>query len=189
VQISLGPYRRSLRRYESAFAYAVLGIVGGLASGLAVMAFEYAIHGLAGLWQVSRAENFETLPRLWIFALPTLGGIVLGLAFSLLRPEDREVGLTHLVSRLHSHYGVLPLRNALVQFFGGVVALASGQSGGREGPGVHLGGASACPTAAVAPSTACWGRRWRCPTAACVCSLPAAPQGALPPPSIRLWRG
>lgn len=141
MQISLGPYRRSLRRYESAFAYAVLGIVGGLASGLAVMAFEYAIHGLAELWQVSRAERFESLPRLWMFALPTLGGIALGLAFSLLRPEDREVGLTHLVSRLHSHYGVLPLRNALVQFFGGIAALASGQSGGREGPGVHLGGA------------------------------------------------
>ncbi|TCO71890.1 chloride channel protein [Chromatocurvus halotolerans] len=141
MQISLGPYRRSLRRYESAFAYAVLGIVGGLASGFAVIAFEYAIHGLAGLWQVNRGETFETLPRLWIFALPTLGGIALGVAFSLLRPQDRDVGLIHLISRLHSHYGVLPLRNALVQFFGGMVALASGQSGGREGPGVHLGGA------------------------------------------------
>jgi H+/Cl- antiporter ClcA len=42
---------------------------------------------------------------------------------------------------MHSHYGVLPLRNALVQFIGGAFALASGQSGGREGPGVHLGGA------------------------------------------------
>lgn len=141
MQISLGPYRRYLRRYESAFAYAVLGIVGGLASGLAVIAFEYAIRGLAELRLVSRGEDFESLPRLWLFALPTLGGIALGLAFSLLPREDREVGIVHLVSRLHSHYGVLPLRNALVQFFGGAAALASGQSGGREGPGVHLGGA------------------------------------------------
>ncbi|MEQ8514506.1 MAG: chloride channel protein, partial [Chromatocurvus sp.] len=141
MQISLGPYRRYLRRYESAFAYAVLGIIGGVASGLAVLAFEYAIRGLAELWQVSRGEDFEALPRVWLFVLPTLGGITLGLAFSLLRPEDREGGLVHLVSRMHSHYGVLPLRNALVQFVGGAVALASGQSGGREGPGVHLGGA------------------------------------------------
>lgn len=141
MQISLGPYRRYLRGYESAFAYAVLGIIGGLASGLAVLAFEYAIRGLAELWQVSRGEDFEALPRVWLFVLPTLGGIALGLAFSLLRPEDREGGLVHLVSRMHSHYGVLPLRNALVQFVGGAVALASGQSGGREGPGVHLGGA------------------------------------------------
>jgi H+/Cl- antiporter ClcA len=42
---------------------------------------------------------------------------------------------------MHSHYGQLPLRNALVQFFGGAVALAGGHSGGREGPGVQLGAA------------------------------------------------
>ena len=42
---------------------------------------------------------------------------------------------------MHTHYGVLPLRNALLQFIGGAFALATGQSGGREGPGVHLGGA------------------------------------------------
>ncbi len=47
----------------------------------------------------------------------------------------------HVISRLHSSYGMLPWRNAVVQFFGAAVALATGQSGGREGPGVHLGGA------------------------------------------------
>jgi H+/Cl- antiporter ClcA len=42
---------------------------------------------------------------------------------------------------MHSHYSILPLRNAIVQFVGGIFALGTGQSGGREGPGVHLGGA------------------------------------------------
>lgn len=35
----------------------------------------------------------------------------------------------------------MPLSNALVQFITGVIALASGQSGGREGPAIHLGAA------------------------------------------------
>jgi CIC family chloride channel protein len=35
----------------------------------------------------------------------------------------------------------MPLRNAIIQFVTGVIALASGQSGGREGPAIHLGAA------------------------------------------------
>jgi len=138
----LGQYRRYLTNYESALAYAVLGVVGGVASGLVVIAFEISIRQLALLWGVGdRGDGFESLPTWMLFALPAGGGVILGLAFWALKPEDREVGIVHVLSRMHSHYGVLPLRNALVQFVGGAFALASGQSGGREGPGVHLGGA------------------------------------------------
>lgn len=136
-------YRRSLTRYESALAYAVLGIAAGIVSGLVVIAFERSIDELALLWGVGNSgEGFESLPALHRFALPAVGALLLGLVFSLLRAEDREVGIVHVISRLNRNYGVLPWRNALVQFLGGITALATGQSGGREGPGVHLGGAA-----------------------------------------------
>ena len=137
-------YRRQLNDYESALAYSLLGVLGGVASGLVVLAFELAIIELSQLWGVdvgSGGEGFEALPRWMLFALPAAGATVLGCVFTLLRPEDRETGIVHVLSRMHSHYSILPLRNALVQFFGGVFGLATGQSGGREGPGVHLGGA------------------------------------------------
>ncbi len=137
----LDNYRRLLTNYDSVLAYALLGVVGGIASGLIVLAFELAISQLAGVWGVAGGEDFESLPRWLAFALPVCGAIVLGLAFSALRPEDREIGIVHVLSRMHSHYGALPWRNAVVQFIGGTFALATGQSGGREGPGVHLGGA------------------------------------------------
>ena len=138
----LGKYRRSLTNYESALSYALLGIVGGIVSGLVVLAFELTIRELGALWGVAGGEDFESLPRWLAFALPVTGATLLGLVFWALRPEDREIGIVHVLSRMHSHYGALPWRNAVVQFVGGAFALATGQSGGREGPGVHLGGAA-----------------------------------------------
>jgi H+/Cl- antiporter ClcA len=137
----LHSYRRLLTNYESSLAYAALGVVGGIASGLVVLAFELSIRELGRLWRVGDDRGFEALPPEWAFGLPVVGALLLGLCFQLLKPEDREVGIVHVLSRMHSHYGVLPLRNAAVQFLGGAFALASGQAGGREGPGVHLGAA------------------------------------------------
>ena len=135
-------YRRLLINYDSVFAYSLLGVVGGIASGLVVLAFELLIRELALLWGVSQAgDGFEALPQWMLFALPAAGAALLGCVYGLLQAQDRETGIVHILSRMHSHYSVLPLRNALLQFFGGAFSLATGQSGGREGPGVHLGGA------------------------------------------------
>mgnify|MGYP001794903805 CR=1 FL=1 len=135
-------YRQSLTRYESALAYAVLGIAAGLLSGSVVILFEHAIDRAALFWGVQgRADDFEALPSGFRFALPVAGALVLGVVFSLLREEHRDSGIAHVISRLYGRYGALPWQNALAQFGGGVIALATGQSGGREGPGVHLGSA------------------------------------------------
>ena len=138
----LEKYRHHLTNYDAVLAYSLLGVLGGVASGLVVLAFEQAIAELARLWGVrGNGEDFEALPQWAIFALPAAGATLLGIAFALLRPEDRETGVVHVISRMHYHYGALPFKNAVVQFVGGAFALATGQSGGREGPGVHLGGA------------------------------------------------
>jgi chloride channel protein, CIC family len=142
VRRLLGIYRRLLINYDSVLAYSVLGVVGGVASGLVVLAFELAIRELSISFGVGDGgDDFETLPLWIIFALPAGGATLLGCAYTLLKPQDRETGIVHVLSRMHSHYSILPLRNAVVQFIGGVFSLATGQSGGREGPGVHLGGA------------------------------------------------
>jgi CIC family chloride channel protein len=141
VRHLLHNYRRLLINYESLLAYSMLGVAGGVASGLVVLAFELAIRELSRVWGAGGGEGFESLPHWMVFALPAGGATVLGCFYALLKPQDRETGIVHVLSRMHSHYSILPLRNAVLQFVGGAFSLATGQSGGREGPGVHLGGA------------------------------------------------
>lgn len=138
----LDGYRRQLTHYEALLPYSVLGVVGGVTSGLMVLLFELAIRQISSLIGIGAGgEGFEALPQAVWFALPCGGALLLGVLFSFLPKEDRDTGIVHVLSRMHSHYGALPWRNAAVQFLSGVLGLASGQSGGREGPGVHLGGA------------------------------------------------
>lgn len=134
-------YRRLLINYESVLAYSMLGVAGGVASGLVVLAFELAIRELSRAWGAGGVDGFEALPHWMVFALPAGGATALGCFYAFLQPQDRETGIVHVLSRMHSHYSILPLRNAVLQFVGGAFSLATGQSGGREGPGVHLGGA------------------------------------------------
>ena len=128
--------------YRALLPYSLLGLLVGALSSVAVLSFGWAIEAVGYLWMGSGTpDNFEALPAWTRFALPVGASLLLGGLYTMLSSEDRETGIVHVLSRMHSHYGRLPVRNALVQFFAGAVALGSGHSGGREGPGVHLGAA------------------------------------------------
>jgi CIC family chloride channel protein len=137
-----GHYTHRFNDYSALLPYSLLGILAGICSAGIILLFEFLIVAVGSLWLGDTSpDGFEALPQWQQFALPVAGAVVLGVVFSILKPADREVGIVHVLSRMHSHYGKLPVRNALVQMLGGAVALATGQSGGREGPGIHLGAA------------------------------------------------
>jgi len=74
--------------------------------------------------------------------LPVVGAALVGAVDDPAPAADQRVGVVHVMERLSRHQGYLPARNAVIQFVGGIIALISGQSGGREGPSIHLGAAS-----------------------------------------------
>jgi CIC family chloride channel protein len=120
----------------------LIAVAVGLITGCVIIGFRLAID-YALVWLIGDKEHFEGLHTAARFAYPFGGGLLIGIFLLRLSPSERRVGVVHVMERLSRHQGYLPLKNALVQFAGGITALVSGISGGREGPAIHLGAASA----------------------------------------------
>jgi CIC family chloride channel protein len=117
------------------------GAATGLMAALVVLAFRWLIEsGQVAFLPSGAFGDYESLTPLARFALPLVGGLVLGWMFERLPTKAREVGVIYVISKLRTAAGgYLAVRNALVQFLFGAAAIISGHSVDREGPGVHLG--------------------------------------------------
>lgn len=123
----------------------LLGVLSGMAAGLAVLAFKGAIElGQSLLLPQGQSGNYEGLDPLWRLVLPVTGGLLLGLIFDLVSAKHREVGVVHVLRRLHTPGKErLPAANLFTQLGGGIAVIVSGHSVDTEGPSVHIGAASA----------------------------------------------
>ncbi len=138
--MKLNKIQDKLANEDNIFAYAIIGIVVGFITSLVVTAFKLGFETPAILWLPNGSkEGFESLSVLWRFLLPVLGGISLGLVFYFFKLSSVRTGLPHTVYVVQKLHAVFPKRNIVVQFFGGIIALLTGQSVGQEGPAVHLG--------------------------------------------------
>lgn len=134
---------RMSNNYEGLPLLALLGLLCGLLSGGVIILFRMAMDTSAqSLLPLGTIESFEELSSLERFILCAGGGLLIGLILHMLKPKSRSVGVVHVIERLDYHQGHLPFKNAVVQFFTGLLALMSGHSVGREGPSIHLGATS-----------------------------------------------
>jgi len=133
--------RLRLASVDAVFLLALLGLISGVLAGAVILMFRYLIESAQGSF-MSTVENYEALAWHWRLALPLGGGVLIGAVFHFIQRPDRIVGIVHVMERLNYHEAHLPLRNMLVQFFGGAISIISGHSVGREGPSVHLGASS-----------------------------------------------
>ncbi len=139
-KITISTFRHRLASINSVPQFAVLGVASGIVTGVVIIGFrlllEWPLNQLVG-----DPEGFEALGLPWVILLPIAGALAILAILALFDDKDRQVGVVHVLERLDRHQGHLPVRNALLQFVTGAIALASGQSGGREGPAIHLGAA------------------------------------------------
>ncbi|MFQ3236158.1 MAG: CIC family chloride channel protein [Paraglaciecola sp.] len=139
--MSLSAFRQELATPRTSIQLCVLGIIGGICAASVIILFRLGVEQLQLLY-LDEVNEFTSLPaqgRLW---LPVVGVLlILGVAY-LTGFKHYRMGIPFVIHRIKQNFGQIPLRTTINQFFGGMFALASGFSVGREGPAVHLGAAS-----------------------------------------------
>lgn len=144
LSVQLDRLRLLLAGSRGVFLLAMLGLITGVLVGVVIILFRLLIEMTqSGILPAGNPEDYESLSWQARILLGGGGGLVLGLLFHFASPTTMRVGVIHVLERLAYHEGHLSYKNMLLQFFGGAIAIISGQSVGREGPSVHLGAATA----------------------------------------------
>lgn len=138
--ISFAAAKKRLAMPNTSWQICILAIIGGCASALLIILFNLSISALQNLY-LSQTHDYTSLDNISRIDLPIIGALVILLSSWITGYKYLRTGIPFVLHRLKVAYGVIPYRNTLNQFFGSVVALASGFSVGREGPAVHLGAA------------------------------------------------
>ena len=121
-----------------------LGAITGGLCGVVILGLHSAIRALrVPLFEVfaGRGSTFVDAQVMFRLAVPVLGALLIGLIVEKWL-QNLENGIVHIIERLTFHQGVLPLRAAIVDFLLSAIAIASGQSVGREGAAAHTGAAT-----------------------------------------------
>ncbi len=121
----------------------LLAVVIGVASGLAAIAFRYAIdlvqRGALGFGGERVAGQAAGLAWWHLLLVPAAGGLAVGLFVYYAMPGRRPQGVADVIEASALRHGRMSLWTGLKAALVSAASLGVGASVGREGPVVHLG--------------------------------------------------
>jgi chloride channel protein, CIC family len=139
---ALGPGAFRLLRNEQFVLY-VLALLAGAVAAYGAIGFRWLIGFVQGVGFGNSGDNLATpasaLPWWQILAVPTAGGLAVGLFIYYVLPGRRPQGVADVIEAAAFKGGRMALRDGLAAALASGVSLGAGASVGREGPVVHLG--------------------------------------------------
>ena len=138
--MQLRALRQELAHPRTSVQVCLLGIIAGVTSALLIVLFRLGIDWLQSSG-VSLLQQWG-LSAKWVWVVMPVSAVILILLIAFLTGfKHYRLGIPFVIHRVKQHYGHIPWRTTVNQFFGCMLALAGGFVVGREGPSVHLGAA------------------------------------------------
>jgi H+/Cl- antiporter ClcA len=119
----------------------MVGLAAGFVAAAVIILFRLCLEALQTLL-LGSVGNYSALPSKQLILLPIIAILLVILIAKVTGFKHYRMGIPFVIHRFKLHYGHIPLATSINQFFGGVLALASGFVVGKEGPSVHLAAAA-----------------------------------------------
>lgn len=144
-QAARGAWHLLRHRGPSQLQFWFIALAIGIGAGVAALLFRKGITALQstlyGTEDTTHLHSFaETLPWVWIVAIPVAGGLVVGLILHHFTPDGRVRSVADVIEGAAIHDGRVEMREGVASAFASLVTLSTGGSSGREGPVVHMAG-------------------------------------------------
>ncbi|MFP7570363.1 chloride channel protein [Marivita sp. S2033] len=131
------------RKGPSQFQFWLIALMIGIAAGLAATGFRLAITLLQtsvyGTPSVTTIHSYaENLPWWMLLAIPTMGGLVVGVIVHYFTPDGRVRAVADVVEGAALNDGRVETKAGIASAVCSWITLSTGGSSGREGPVVHI---------------------------------------------------
>ena len=133
--------RLALSKPTTSIQLCLIGLAGGLIAASIIVLFRLCLAFLQ-IVLIGGIGNYTALASWQLFLLPTIAVIFIILIAKINGFKHYRLGIPFVIHRFKIYYGHIPLVTSINQFFGGILALASGFVVGKEGPTVHLAAAA-----------------------------------------------
>lgn len=121
----------------------IIAVIIGLLGGYGAVVIQFSIKSFKTfLWGGHiHLEAIRDIPWYWKIAIPTLGGIVVGLIIRFVASEAKGHGVPEVMEAIALRNGIIRPRVVVAKLFASAFYIASGGSVGREGPVIQIGSA------------------------------------------------